>query len=326
MTRASIVQIAVALLVCTVLFAAAVRFATAPGTSRTAAPERTALSPEEPFPRIVADDHGDLLSVPGPPQRIGSQALVTDHYLFAVAPLGRIVTVSEAAHDSRYSFVADVVRGMDVAISSDPESLLRKRPDLLLASHAARADFVEMLRSAGTPVFRVRTVSQNFGEIEDALRKVGQVTGEDETANHAVERLRQRLARARSRRAAGARSPRVLVYSGSTFTMGRGSLVDSMLRELGAVNIAAEKGVGPVGTITNEHVAAWNPEWIIASAEPGRESSVRSKLQADVGVQVTVAGRKRQFVILENRAYLSMSHHAVEAMEAIAAALYPEGS
>ena len=323
--RASIVQITVALLLCAVLFAVAVRFAAGPESEATAAPDRGALSPDEPYPLTVADHHGDVLNLPAPPQRIGSQALVTDHYLFAVAPQGRIVAVSAVAQDSRYSFVADLVRGMDVAISSDPESVLRKRPDLLLVSHAARAELVDVVRSAGTPVFRMLTVAGNFGQIEDALRKVGHLTGEDEAANGVVKRLRKRLARARSRRAADAASPRVLVYSGSAFTMGRGSLMDSMLRELGAVNIAAERGVGPVGSITSEHVAAWNPEWIIASAEPGTMSSVRSKLQSDVGVQVTVAGRKRQFVILENRAYLSMSHHAVEAMEAISAALYPEG-
>ncbi len=326
MTRASIVQIAIALLVVTGLFVVAVRFAAGPLPERTAVPGRGAWSSDQPFPRTISDHHGDLLNLPAPPQRIGSQALVTDHYLFAVAPRDRIVAVSEVAQDSRYSFVADLVLGLDAAIGSDPEAVLRKRPDLLLVSHAARAELVEVVRSAGTPVFRMRTVSENFQQITDALRQVGYLTGEDEAANGVVERLQKRLDRARSRRTADAASPRVLVYSGSAFTMGRGSLMDSMLRELGAINIAAERGVGPVGSITSEHVAAWNPEWIIASAEPGTESSVRSKLQADAGVKITVAGRKRQFVILENRAYLSMSHHAVEAMEAISAALYPEGS
>lgn len=326
MRRGATVQVVVAVLLCTVLFAVAVRFAAGPDPVGTTDPHWRAPSPDDAFPRTVADHHGDLLNLPAPPQRIGSQALVTDHFLFAVAPRGRIVSVSEVAQDSRYSFVADLVRGLDVAISSDPESVLRKRPQLLLVSHAARAEFVELVRSAGTPVFRMLTVAENFEQVEDGLRTVGHLTGEDEAANGVVRRLQERLARARSRRAPAAASPRVLVYSGSAFTMGRGSLMDSMLRDLGAVNIAAERGVGPVGSITSEHVAAWNPEWIIASAEPGTESSVRAKLQADVGVNVTVAGRKRQFVILENRAYLSMSHHAVEAMEAISAALYPEGS
>ncbi|MDE2928117.1 MAG: ABC transporter substrate-binding protein [Acidobacteriota bacterium] len=324
MTRPTQAALIAGGLLCAALFVAAWRFggdlAPLSGTRKT----WEGASASDPFPRTARDIHGFELTLAGPPESLASQALVTDHFLFAVVPHERIVGVSAAAHDPRYSFVADIVSRMDVVVTSDPEAVLRRKPELMLVAESARADYVEMTRASGVPVFRMRTVAENFGQIAKGLETTGYLTGEDAAADREIGRLRERVRAARARRPADAPPPRVLAFSSFSYTYGEGSLFDHIVTALGAVNVGAEQGIGPYGSISSEHVASWNPDWIVCAGEPDSIESVRERLLADPGVTVTAAGRERQILVVENRRYLSMSQHAVGLMEALAVVLYPE--
>ena len=307
---------------CLLLLAAAWRVADGTRTDRPLA-EDSAESPAG-FPRTVHDYAGDPLRLARPPSRIASQALVTDHFLFAVVSPSRIAAVSSIAHDPRYSYVAAEVAGMDVAVVEDGEALLRRRPDLLLVSHAARADMVAVARAAGIPTFRLRTEFDDFGQIAAGLETIGRLTGEEPAAERVIADFRERAAAAVARRPAGAPPPRVLVYVAMSGTFGAGSLFDHILTELGAVNVAAEQGIGPHGMISGEQIAGWNPDWILADAPDGEEDAVRRRILDQPGVAVTTAGRTGQVLVLDHRRFITMSHHAARLIEAVAAALYPD--
>lgn len=310
--------------ICAVLLLAAFRFV---GGAPTAIPpdlETPGAVTEGAFPRIILDAHGDPLRLESPPDRLASQALSTDEFLFAIVPSGRIVVTSLFAVDPRYSFVADQARLTDLAFAQDPESIVLRNPDVVFVSHTARAEYVEQVRAIGIPVFRMITVFERLEEIASALRVTGYVTGADEAADREVKRLRDRIGAARQLGSPEDEPARVLAFSNFAHTLGAGSLFDSIVKDLGAINVAAEQGVGPYGSITSEQVAAWNPDWIVAGVESRHADSTRDRLLADPGVAVTRAGRHGQILLIENRAYLSMSHHAVVMMEALAAALHAE--
>lgn len=276
------------------------------------------------FPRTVRDYAGDMLRLARPPARIASQALVTDHFLFAMVPPARIAAVSGVAHDARYSYIADTVAGMDVAVVEDNEALLRRDPDLLLVSHTARADLVTVARAAGIPTFRIRTEFDDFEQIIAGLETVGRLTGEERAAERTIAEFRERVAAAVARRPAESRPLRALVYVAMSGTFGAGSLFDHILTQLGAVNVAAEQGIGPHGMISGEQVAGWNPDWIIADAPAGEEAALRRRLLEQPGVAVTTAGRSGQILVLDHRRFITMSQHAAALVEAVAAALYPD--
>ncbi len=286
--------------------------------------ERSAAPAAAGFPRTVPDYGGDAVRLAGPPSRIASQALVTDHFLFGVVSPSRIAAVSAVAHDSRYSYVADTLAGMDVGVVDDVEALLRRRPDLLVVSHTARADLVALARNAGIPTVRLLTVFEDFDQIARGLATVGRLTGEEGAAEREIARFRERIAAAVARKPAGAPPLRALVYVALSGTFGAGSLFDHILTELGAVNVAAEHGIGPHGAISGEQIAAWNPDWIIADAPAGEEDAMRRRLLDQPGVAVTVAGRTGQILVLDHRRFITMSQHAAEPVEAVAAALYPD--
>ena len=276
------------------------------------------------FPRTATDAGGAELILPAPPQRIASQALATDHLLFALVPHERIVAVSQFAADSSYSNIAGIVRQLPVEVASNTESVLRLSPDLFFTSHRARADHVELLRAAVTPVFRVRTVYENLEQIKQALRLVGYLTGEDEAAAVRVAWLDEQVRAAQSLRPAGAPKLRVLVLTAFFYSYGKGSLLEDMIEKLGEINVGSNQGLGPYVKIGSEQVAAWNPDWIISGANPGEEKTLRRRLLADAGVAATTAGKTGQVLVVENRFFASMSHHAVHLMRRLAGELYPQ--
>ena len=290
--------------------------------SQTVRREQATGRPE--FPRTATDASGAELILPAPPQRIASQALATDHFLFALVPYERIVAVSQFATDSSYSNIAGIVRQLPVEVASDTESVLRVSPDLFLTSHRARADHVELLRAAGIPVFRVRTVYENLEQIKQAFRLVGYMTGEDEAATARVAWLDEQVRAARSLRPAGARKLRVLVLTAFFYSYGKGSLLGDMIEKLGEINVGSMQGLSSYAKIGSEQVAAWNPDWIISGANPGDEKALRRRLLGDAGVAATTAGKTGQVLVVENRFFASMSHHAVHLMRRLAEELYPE--
>ena len=317
---------ALGIVLCAVLFALALRFADALPDASVSRSRLSSASHAGEFPRRAVDAGGRELLIETVPKAIGSQALSIDHFLFAITDLDRIVAVSLYATDPGYSFVHEIATPMGLASSSDLEAVLRADPDLMLLAHRARADFEDVLRYAGIPTFRMRTVFADFDQIAQEIARVGFVTGDDAAAELEVRRLRERIERAKERRPPGATAPRVLPYSTYGSTLGRGSLFDHILNELGAINVASEQGIGQYADISSEQVAAWNPEWIVAPAGSGAAEQVRYRLLADAGIAVTKAGRSGQILIVESRQFTTMSQHAVSLMEAIATALYKEGT
>ncbi len=279
----------------------------------------------DPFPRTVTDYFGDQLTFEGPPQRIGSQALTIDHFLLATTPVERIVALSKYALDERYSFAVDLAASTKAVVATDAEAIVRRNLDLLLTAHSARADQVDLARSAGIPVFRLQTVFENFDGMAESLSTIGRITGDDEKARTVIAELYRRAEAAKARRPVDAKPVRVLALTVYSSSYGKGSLFDYIVTELGAVNVGTEQGLGPFGQIGEEQVASWDPDWIVAGAETGTIEEVRARILAGPGVSVTKAGRTGQVLVVKNRQFLTMSHHAVELMEALSEAIYGEG-
>ena len=316
---------ALAVAACVALFVVALRFDDSlPGAALSSSGLPSADTGAG-FPRRAVDASGQELWIEAAPQAIGSQALTIDHILFAITDPKRIVSVSPYAMDPGYSFVHEMAREIGLSPSSDLEAVLRAAPDLMLLAHGAKADLEDVLQRASIPTFRVRTTFADFDQVSEAIAAVGSITGNEAAAELEIRRLRERVQRAKQLRPPGARAPRVLPYSTYGSTLGRGSLFDHILTELGAINVAAEQGVGQYADISGEQVAAWDADWIVTAAAHGASGQARDQLLADPGIAVTKAGRYGQILVVESRVFTAMSHHAVGLMEAIAAGLYGGG-
>jgi iron complex transport system substrate-binding protein len=218
------------------------------------------------YPRHVTGLDGARIAVPRPARRIVSQEWSLDEYLAAIVPPDRIVGVSRAAFDPEYSNVLDLVQRMRPRIAEDVEGVVAMHPDLVLVSTTARADYTDLLRATGTAVVRLDTEPATLASVEEQMRAVGYLAGEDARAAAAIGIFEEALARARERR--GDRpAPHVLGMNGH-YGYGAHTLFDDELRALGAVNVAAENGLDGYAVVVDEDVIRWQPDWIVATAQP----------------------------------------------------------
>jgi iron complex transport system substrate-binding protein len=273
------------------------------------------------YPRqaIGADD--ERVTIGAKPTRIVSQAWAADEFLYTVVPPERVVGVSEGTYQDRISNVYELARRYRPVVANDPERVLRADPDLVLTPVDARSDVPGLLRAAGLPLYRMYTTFQTLRSIEEHIRLVGYLTGEDARAQVEIVRFRSTVARAAARKPAGMRAPRVLGLGG-TYSYGSQTLMTDILRVLGAENVAATNGMVGYDRVTDEHIVRWNPEWIVAGADRGQVSTVRERLLGNPAIAATEAARRGQIVVLENHVFLPLSPFTAALVDALSLAFY----
>lgn len=273
------------------------------------------------YPREAVDADGFRVRIPSKPMRIASQYWSIDEYLYSVVPAERVVAVSETAFVKGVSNVLDFTAKFKPELASDPERLLRVNPDLIIVSSGSRVDFTSLVRSSGIPVYRMFIDFTKLEQVEEYIRLIGYLTGEDQCAETVARQFHTGVAHAAHRRPEGARRPRVLGMGGR-FSYGSETLFDDIVKTVGAVNPAAEAGLKGYEMASSEQLARWNPEWIVAGASEGAIEQTRQRILADPGVALTEAGRKGQVVVLENRVFMPMSPYAAARVTALAEALW----
>ena len=172
------------------------------------------------YPRQAVGADDERVTIVARPKRIVSQGWAADEFLYASVPPERVVGVSESAYQDRISNVHELARRYGPVVANDPERVLRADPDLVLTPVDARSD-VPPLRAAGIPLYRIYTTFQTLRSIEEHIRLVGYLTGEDARAGLEVVRFRAIVERAAARKPAEARSPRVLDLAARTATARR---------------------------------------------------------------------------------------------------------
>ncbi len=282
---------------------------------------------DDPFPRTVTDDFGKVVTIPAPPARIVSNSITVDGLLFAVIEPERVAAVSPFSMDPRYSDVAETAERLNLPSAESPEIALRLNPDLVLTGLHARAEWLSLMRHAGAPIYRVGDTVLKMSELMSLVRRIGYLTGADESADRVVNSWEERLEKVRRRiPEAVATPPRVLGYSRAlSYSYGTETFFHDVLTLAGATNVGAEQGLKSYARISTEEIAAWNPDWIVTGADPGQRDRLERELLADPGIAVTTAARSGQILILPQHVFLSVSHNIITLIESIASALYPEG-
>ena len=277
------------------------------------------------YPRQAVGADDEHVTIGAKPTRVVSQAWAADELLYTVVPPERIVGVSESAYQDRISNVYELARRYRPVVANDPERVLRADPDLVLTPADARSDVPGLLRAAGIPLYRIFTTFQTLRSIEEHIRLVGYLTGEDARAQIEIVRFRTTVERAAARKPAGMRAPRALGLGG-TYSYGSQTLMTDILRVLGAENVAATHGLVGYDRLTDEHIVRWNPEWIVAGADRGQVRDVRARLLANPAIAATEAAQRGQIVVLENHVFLPLSPFTAALVDALSLAFYGERS
>lgn len=273
------------------------------------------------YPRHAIDSDGWSVRIARPSRRVISQYWSLDEFLYSVVPPETVVGVSETAYQRRVSNVYQLAERYKPIIATDPERVLRHRPDLILASNSSRIDFCDLVRSTGVPIYRAFTMFTTLEQVAATVGLSGYITGEEAAASAELERFWFEIRRAQSRRPVNTTPPRILGMGGR-YSYGDQTLFHDIVQTLGAINVGAVGGLHGYDQVNTEQIVRWNPEWIIAGADRGMAKPVLARMLEDPGISVTQAAKNGRILVLENNVFLPMSPWTTLLVSAIAEAIY----
>jgi len=321
------------------LFALAVTTAAVAVVVERATPAAMLTPPERPFvalgradvraeaasyPRYATGADDVRVEIRAPAQRIVSQYWSADEFLYAVTAPEHVVGVSESAYLPAVSNVLPLVQRYKPLVATDAEHVLLANPDLVFSPDSARSDVPGLLRAAGLPVYRLFTYFKTLKQIEDHIRLVGYLTGDDARADAEARRFAADIQRAAARRPAGVAPPRVLAFGG-LYSYGSDTLLNDILGVLGAENVAAAHGFVGYDCVTDEHIVRWTPDWIVIGADADKIDAVRAQTLARPSIASTNAARTGHLIVLDNRVFLPLSPFTSNLVAALADAFYGKG-
>ena len=252
------------------------------------------------------------------PQRVVSQTVGTDELLLALADPGQIAALCHISHEGQFSPVADEAKRFPAIKDSDAESVLRFRPDLVLAASFTRPETLALLRRAGVRL----VVLDRFDTLEDvyaSLRILGHELGQEARAEALIAQCRGRVD-ALAMRLKGVKPVRVLSAGVYPFTSGADTTFQDLCDHAGALNVATEAGLKGHAPTPSEKLLVWNIEVLVAAGD----GDVRARLGEIPHYRVLPAFKAGRLVVIPGPMMSSVSHHRIEAYEALARALHPD--
>ncbi len=252
------------------------------------------------------------------PQRVVSQAVGTDELLLALADPGQIAALSHIAQEARFSPVAAEAKRYPMIRESDAESVLRFRPDLVLATSFTRPETLSLLRRAGVHL----VVLDRFDTLEDvyaSIQLLGRELGQEARAQALIAQCRSRV-EALAGRLRGVKPVRVLSATVYPFTSGTGTTFQDLCDHTGALNVAAEAGLRGHAPTPSERLLLWHAEVLVVSDDPG----IQARLGEIPHYRALPAFKAGRLVPVPGPMMSSISHHRIAAYEVLARALHPD--
>ncbi|WP_243134823.1 ABC transporter substrate-binding protein [Acetobacterium wieringae] len=210
------------------------------------------------YPLTVTDDMGNSVTIDKEPQKIVSLSPATTEILFAVDAGNKVVGRTD--YDN-YPEAALAVPSIGDFNAPNVEKIIALTPDLVLASDFISDDMRQQLEATGAKVLVFSPVS--IDGVMNNIITIGEATNANNQASQVVTKMiadRQMIIDA-VKTAATQKS--VFIDVGDFFSAGPGSMLDSMLTDINAKNIAADAAT-PWPQLSTEQIITSNPDVYIS--------------------------------------------------------------
>ncbi|WP_424936172.1 MULTISPECIES: heme/hemin ABC transporter substrate-binding protein [Bacteria] len=249
--------------------------------------------------------------------------------------LGDLLVARDASTSFPGTEGLPVVTGSGHTVNS--ESIVALAPTLVITDGSiGPRDVVEQLRDVGIAVVTVPN-APSFEGAEQLARDVAAVLGVPEQGERLASRIAADIAAAVAEVkgvapvAAEDRVRMLFLYvrgsAGVYYLFGEESGADALIHALGGVDVAGELGWEGMRPMTDEAMAAANPDLILVMTH-GIESAggVDGLLAQKPAIAVTAAGERRRFVDMADAQVLSFGPRSGDVVRALARAVYaPDG-
>lgn len=291
-------------------------------------------SPEASTAYTVTDDAGRKLSFAKKPSRIVSLTYGTDEILTEVVDTKRIQAYSRWAGDNEISFITkEQAQKVGCKVHDSLENILKLEPDLVVASIATSNELVQSLEHMGIKVYIARS-PHNYQEMCAKIVNLAEAVGEKAKGEALVSKMNERMQALEQRLSKLPDSKRkVAVAFNFTSAMGRrGDLLDNMMTMAHVINGAAAV-TPPISehgsvVISKEMVVGINPDvFLLPTWNFNNKQDIKGyahALKNDPAYRNVKAVKNDQIKFVSDKYRYVASQHVVEAIEAIAKAIYPE--
>ena len=291
-------------------------------------------SPEASTAYTVTDDAGRKLSFAKKPSRIVSLTYGTDEILTEVVDTKRIQAYSRWAGDNEISFITkEQAQKVGCKVHDSLENILKLEPDLVVASIATSNELVQSLEHMGSKVYIARS-PHNYQEMCAKIVNLAEAVGEKAKGEALVSKMNERMQALEQRLSKLPDSKRkVAVAFNFTSAMGRrGDLLDNMMTMAHVINGAAAV-TPPISehgsvVISKEMVVGINPDvFLLPTWNFNNKQDIKGYAHAvknDPAYRNVKAVKNDQIKFVSDKYRYVASQHVVEAIEAIAKAIYPE--
>lgn len=191
--------------------------------------------------------------------------------------------------------------------NADPEQLLSLTPDLIVMTsrHQGEKDSMEMLKNSGVPI-AVFEGGQWASPVDLAAnaRKLGELTGETDTAEKVATEIESNVADAAKEFADAHDSPKVLALMARgpmRMAMGRDQMLNTLIRQAHGTPIADSANLMATAPIDPERIKQLKPDVIIVEDFRGRGKQDFSEILSSAALSDVPAVRDDKVFYISDR-------------------------
>lgn len=275
------------------------------------------------FPKIAIDIDGSESEIAARPERIASLTLATDQILAALIDPARVVAVTRFADDPTLAVDPTLYPKSVARVDTHPERVLPLSPDLVFVAHFTRPESLAMLRASHLPLVRLGAYD-SLTSVYENIERVARAVGAESRGTALVRSLKTRVDSVAERIPSEGTRPRVLYLAGAHYSAGAGTLIDDLIDRAGGYNCARDVALRASASLQIELAIALQPEVVLLTGwNSDHGEAMADAMRSDPRWQHVPAVANDAVFSLDPAIALSVTHHAVDAVERIHTLLYP---
>lgn len=249
------------------------------------------------------------------PRRIVSLNLCADQLILALADREAIAALTWMAQDCEISVRCAEAAGLPFTHGS-AEAMVAAQPDLVIAGRYTARPAVAAAKRHGFRVIEL-AVANDLATVRQQIGTVAEAVGRPERGTALVAAFDARLA-AIPPVAAGAIRPVAAVYQANGFTVGTGSLIDTLLTLAGFDNLARRLGIDNYPHLPLESLIAGRPDLLLMDDARKLRPALADAMLRHPALALAFAPERR--AVIPQRLWICGGPSVAEAAELLVAA------
>ncbi len=210
------------------------------------------------YPITFVDGRGNDISIEREPEKIVSLAPAMTETLYALGAEDKLVGRTDYCY---YPEEALAITSIGSFNSPNLEKIIELGPEIILSSDFVSDEMTGQLEAVGAKVIVFNPNS--IDGILNNIIQIGEIVNANETGQEIVDAMQAEREALVAKTADVDKQRSVFVDIGGFYSAGPGSMMDAMLRELNAINIAGD-GSSQWVQVSTEEIIADNPDVYIS--------------------------------------------------------------